>query len=73
MDGKKGEVEIDMGEKITRAKFIERTGKQPIHDDMERVNCPDAGKPGHLSCGWCDEHNLPQFVCCCSLKKVAQK
>jgi len=46
---------------ITREKFIEATGREPEQDDLERVNCPDAGKPGHWSCGWNAEKNRPVF------------
>lgn len=42
--------------------FIEATGREPVDDDMERVNCVDAGQPGHYACGWC-KHDLPRFCC----------
>lgn len=46
---------------ITREKFIAATGAPPVGDDLERCNCPEAGKPGHLTCGWNVEHDKPQF------------
>jgi hypothetical protein len=47
---------------ITREKFIEATGREPINDDLDRCNCPEAGKLGHWSCGWNIEHDKPQFM-----------
>ena len=47
---------------ITREKFIEVMGREPEMDDLARCNCLEAGAVGHLSCGWDDERNLPQFV-----------
>ena len=46
---------------ITRQQFIEATGREPVQDDLERVNCPKAGTPGHWMCGWNKAHNRPQF------------
>jgi len=48
--------------KITRERFIEATGIEPEHDDLERCNCPCAGELGHVMCGWVDEENLPRFM-----------
>lgn len=50
-----------MGAK-TIEEFVAAVGREPVDDDMERANCVDAGKPGHLGCGWC-EHNQPVFLC----------
>jgi hypothetical protein len=47
---------------ITREKFIERVGREPEQDDLERCNCPRAGKIGHWGCGWNSERDLPQFM-----------
>lgn len=47
---------------ISREKFIERVGREPEQDDLERCNCPLAGEMGHWSCGWNVERDLPQFV-----------
>ena len=41
--------------------FMVATGRAPENDDLERVNCPDAGKPGHMSCGWNWSFNAPAF------------
>lgn len=46
---------------ITREKFIEATGREPEHDDLERCNCQLAGRFGHDCCGWNEEQNKPQF------------
>jgi hypothetical protein len=46
---------------ITREQFIAATGRAPIEDDVARVNCAEAGRAGHLCCGWNSEANKPQF------------
>lgn len=43
--------------------FEEKTGRKPVNDDLERVNCPDAGKVGHFGCGWCNGCNKPAYEC----------
>ena len=48
---------------ITREQFIAATGYEPVDDDLERCNCPLAGGPAHMVCGWCDIHNKPVFLC----------
>jgi hypothetical protein len=47
---------------ITREKFVERVGREPEQDDLERCNCQHAGEIGHLGCGWNSERDLPQFM-----------
>ena len=47
---------------ITREKFIERVGREPEQDDLERCNCQHAGEIGHWGCGWNSERDLPQFM-----------
>jgi hypothetical protein len=47
---------------ITREHFIERVGREPENDDLERCNCSKAGQIGHWWCGWNTEHDLPQFM-----------
>lgn len=47
---------------MTREQYVERTGHEPHHDDLDRVNCPHAGAIGHLCCGWNDRMNRPQFM-----------
>ena len=46
----------------TREDFVDATGRLPEQDDLDRANCPDAGKLGHQSCGIC-QHNRPVFMC----------
>ena len=53
--------------KITKEKFIELTGVEPEHDDLERTNCPLAGQVGHRSCGFCQKCQKPVFMCNCSV------
>jgi hypothetical protein len=47
------------------ARFRELVGTDPEHDDLERVNCTEAGTTGHRMCGWCPEHAGPRFRCGC--------
>ena len=53
----------------TEAEFTAAVGTEPLDDDMARVNCSSPGRIGHFRCGWCDEHELPRFVCSCLLFK----
>jgi hypothetical protein len=48
--------------RITQAAFLAATGEPPCDDDLERCNCPQAGKPGHQMCGWNAARNLPVFI-----------
>jgi len=48
---------------ITEEKFREATGEEPVNDDIERSNCERAGMPGHWTCGWCDDCDMPVFMC----------
>lgn len=50
-----------MMEKITAEYFLQATGYPDSNDDLERVNCPKAGQPGHTSCGWNWSWNRPVF------------
>ena len=43
--------------------FHERTGSMPENDDLDRVNCEQAGEIGHSQCGVC-EHGHPKFLVC---------
>tara|TARA_Y100001956_G_C4091957_1_gene173369 strand:- start:182 stop:349 length:168 start_codon:yes stop_codon:yes gene_type:complete len=51
-----------MTDKITSEKFEKCTGHKPVNDDLERVNCPKAGKINHLSCGWNHKRDMPIFM-----------
>ena len=48
---------------ITAKKFIERVGRTPEDDDLERSNCYRAGNIMHCACGWCTVCDLPRFEC----------
>lgn len=48
---------------MTADEFAAVTGRPPADDDLERVNCPQAGSLGHVSCGWCARHTQPMFQC----------
>jgi hypothetical protein len=52
----------DIKATITAEDFKAATGQEPENDDLERCNCPDAGKVGHHMCGWDEETNLPWFM-----------
>ena len=54
---------------ITKKQFKKATGYEPKDDDMERVNCVRIGDVGHISCGWCNNHKKPRFVCGCITTK----
>lgn len=47
---------------MTADEFKAATGRDPVDDDLERANCPYAGKMGHTSCGIC-KHGKPVFMC----------
>lgn len=47
---------------ITRERFIRCVGREPVGDDLDRCNCPNAGMLMHWGCGWDHERNLPQFM-----------
>lgn len=49
----------------TQESFKEAFGTNPINDDLERVNCQEAGAVGHFQCGVCPDHNKPRFMCGC--------
>ena len=53
---------------MTKQEFIDVVGYEPERDDIERVNCSEVGRVGHLMCGTCDEHGKPRFVCACLAK-----
>jgi hypothetical protein len=38
---------------MTPEEFKAFVGRWPQDDDLERVNCPEAGKFGHTFCGRC--------------------
>lgn len=44
---------------VSREMFVAAMGRGPEQDDLERANCPDAGKVGHFMCGWDKAANLP--------------
>lgn len=46
---------------ITTEKFTAATGYPPMQDDLERVNCPSAGKMFHELCGWNKTLDKPVF------------
>jgi hypothetical protein len=46
---------------ITAEHFKAATNREPEHDDLDRSNCTEAGRAGHLCCGWDHERDLPQF------------
>jgi hypothetical protein len=55
---------------ITAKAFKKATGRDPVDDDLERVNCTDAGQFRHMSCGWCKGHNRPVYECGCNIENT---
>lgn len=47
---------------ITADEFTKATGYSPQDDDLERVNCTNAGQTGHTMCGWSHRYNKPMFM-----------
>ena len=47
------------------------------HDDgcdcVERIECTESGKIGHMSCGWCVGCRCPQFECGCRVRNLYQE
>lgn len=56
---------------VTPNQFKAKVGWPPSDDDLERVNCSLAGYPGHLTCGWCTQHDRPRLVCGCCHKRTS--
>jgi len=50
---------------MSEAEFAETFGREPVNDDQTRVNCGEAGVPGHQQCGWCIGHGTARFQCGC--------
>lgn len=48
--------------------FRLKTGRAPEQDDLQRVNCLQAGEVGHNDCGWCSICDHPKFECICPAK-----
>lgn len=38
--------------KYTEEEFTKMTGREPEGDDMDRLNCEQAGQAGHYQCGF---------------------
>ena len=53
---------------MNKEEYFRSTGYVPEQDDLQRANCKKAGEPMHSCCGWCKEHDLPIFMCGCSLE-----
>ena len=47
---------------ITAKDFETATGCKPTDDDLERCNCPKAGKDFHVQCGWDLKRDMPNFI-----------
>lgn len=45
--------------------FKQVVGREPVQDDLHRVNCDQARTIGHYQCGWCLFHETPRFECGC--------
>jgi hypothetical protein len=49
----------------TAEEFEAMVGRPPQLDDLDRMNCPNAGMVGHLMDGVCPVHEGPRFMCGC--------
>jgi hypothetical protein len=49
--------------------YHELFGRPPVQDDLHRVNCDQAGTPGHWMCGACLQHRRPRFECGCVIQE----
>lgn len=63
--------------RMTEAEFIDVMAKSfgyavmPMPGDLERANCPDAGKQMHMQCSVCEPHGLPMLYCItCTRKRL---
>jgi hypothetical protein len=54
----------------TAEDFKRATGVDPIKDDLDRANCPDAGRIGHAGCGWCKHDKPTQFCRDCMVARM---
>ena len=59
--------------KITAEQFEKATGRKPQDDDLERVNCPNAGMPGHLQCGWNHIEDRPVYEVGTEVNSIANQ
>lgn len=50
--------------RMTEEEFKEKTGADPIQDDLERANCEQAGQRGHWMCGVTPCCGMPRFIGC---------
>jgi hypothetical protein len=46
--------DVDEYVNMTAEQFKAAMGVDPKPGDLERANCPQAGLPGHVSCGMCE-------------------
>ena len=47
---------------ITAKMFKAATGSAPKDDDLDRCNCPLAGREFHTNCGWDHDLRQPMFI-----------
>jgi len=57
---------------MTRFGFWWRFGRWPVQDDLERVNCSQAGQIGHWGCGIC-VHHKPRWQCWECVQKLDRR
>jgi hypothetical protein len=48
---------------MTEAQYKQRFGRHPVMDDLDRINCREAGQLGHSACGLCS-HGMAKFMVC---------
>lgn len=48
---------------VDAQQFKDATGRDPTMDELDRCNCARTGNIGHFWCGWCDDCQVPRFIC----------
>lgn len=58
---------------MTEEQFTILFGREPVQDDLDRVNCIHASSVGHRDCGLCRECKKPKFECICKSGLTSKK
>lgn len=48
---------------MNAVEFKKLVGRDPVNDELDRVNCPKVEYAGHSQCGICDNCGRPRFIC----------
>jgi len=58
---------------VDAREFEWRFGFKPRQDDLHRVNCDQAGEPGHSTCGICPRQDQPTFLSVLCLREIGER